>query len=163
MHTICAHHCTICAHHFFDIWHISMLVVSFRLDVVLIYVYIYKIQNYNLMLWRPAIIKHLYWTAASIANGGPNVMEAKKQSMVNHVQDTHEHGTSAFYCCAGRSSWNLLLYTLHSMWLDIKVVHLHGACWCLVYCSSSALEPYNIPVINVRARPYITQSVLRIA
>ncbi|KAI4820487.1 hypothetical protein KUCAC02_028464 [Chaenocephalus aceratus] len=27
-------------------------------------------------------------------------MEAKWQSMVNHVQDIHEHGTPAFPCCA---------------------------------------------------------------
>ncbi|KAJ4942396.1 hypothetical protein JOQ06_012262 [Pogonophryne albipinna] len=54
----------------------------------------------DLKLWRPAIINHLYWTAASTPDGDPDVMEAKWQSMVNHVQDIHEHGTPAFPCCA---------------------------------------------------------------
>ncbi|KAL1252280.1 hypothetical protein QQF64_020076 [Cirrhinus molitorella] len=46
----------------------------------------------DLKLWRPAVINLLYWTAAS--------MEAKRKSMVSHVQDIHEHDTSAFPCCA---------------------------------------------------------------
>ncbi|KAF3833164.1 hypothetical protein F7725_026829, partial [Dissostichus mawsoni] len=54
----------------------------------------------DLKLWRPAIIYHLYWTASSTPDGDPDVMEAKWQSMVNHVQDIHEHGTPAFPCCA---------------------------------------------------------------
>lgn len=54
----------------------------------------------DLKLWRPAIINHLYWTAASTPNGDPNVMEAKWRSMVNHVQDVHEHGDAAFPHCA---------------------------------------------------------------
>lgn len=54
----------------------------------------------DLKLWRPAIINHLYWTAASTPNGDADVMEAKWRSMVNHVQDIHEHGTATFPCCA---------------------------------------------------------------
>ncbi|KAJ4928894.1 hypothetical protein JOQ06_004516 [Pogonophryne albipinna] len=54
----------------------------------------------DLKLWRPAIINHLYWTAASTPDGDSDVMEDKWQSMVNHVQDIHEHGTPAFPCCA---------------------------------------------------------------
>ncbi|KAL1276430.1 hypothetical protein QQF64_036053 [Cirrhinus molitorella] len=54
----------------------------------------------DLKLWRPASINHLYWTAASTPNGDADVMEAKWKSMVNHVQDIHEHDTSAFPCCA---------------------------------------------------------------
>ncbi len=29
----------------------------------------------DLKLWRPAVINHLYWTAASTLNGDPAVME----------------------------------------------------------------------------------------
>lgn len=54
----------------------------------------------DLKLWRPALINHLYWTAASTASGDPNVMEAKWRSMVNHVQDIHEHGNQEFPTCA---------------------------------------------------------------
>lgn len=54
----------------------------------------------DLKLWRPAVINHLYWTAASTPDGDPNVMEAKWRSMVNHVQDIHEHGDAAFTHCA---------------------------------------------------------------
>ena len=41
----------------------------------------------DLKLWRPAIINHLYWTAASTPKGDSDVMEANWQSEVNHVQD----------------------------------------------------------------------------
>lgn len=54
----------------------------------------------DLKLWRPAVINHLHWTAASTPDGDPNVMEAKWCSMVNHVQDIHEHGDAAFPHCA---------------------------------------------------------------
>ncbi|KAJ8280744.1 hypothetical protein GJAV_G00058490 [Gymnothorax javanicus] len=54
----------------------------------------------DLKLWRPAIINHLCWTAASTPNGDPDVMAAKWQSMVNHIQDIHEHDTPAFPKCA---------------------------------------------------------------
>lgn len=54
----------------------------------------------DLKLWRPAIINHLYWTAASTPTGDPDEMEAKWQSMMNHVQDIHEHNTPAFPRCA---------------------------------------------------------------
>lgn len=54
----------------------------------------------DLKLWRPAIINHLYWTAASTPTGDPDEMQAKWQSMINHVQDIHEHSTPAFTSCA---------------------------------------------------------------
>ena len=54
----------------------------------------------DLKLWRPAVINHLYWAAASTPDGDPDVMEAKWKSMVNHVQDILEHGTPAFLSCA---------------------------------------------------------------
>ncbi|KAI4828836.1 hypothetical protein KUCAC02_022908, partial [Chaenocephalus aceratus] len=81
--------------HLFDIiWHIGKSLGK-ALDAAA------KEREYeDLKLWRPAIINHLYWTAASTPDGDPDVMEAKWQSMVNHVQDIHEHGTPAFPCCA---------------------------------------------------------------
>jgi len=50
--------------------------------------------------WRHFIINHLYWTAASTPTGDPDEMQAKWQSMINHVQDIHEHSTPAFTSCA---------------------------------------------------------------
>ncbi|KAK0141177.1 hypothetical protein N1851_021819 [Merluccius polli] len=54
----------------------------------------------DLRMWRPAIINHLYWTAASTPIGDPYLMEAKWQSIVNHVQDIHNHNTPAFTSCS---------------------------------------------------------------
>ncbi|KAL2096843.1 hypothetical protein ACEWY4_006050 [Coilia grayii] len=80
--------------HFFDIWNIGKSVQK-ALDATA------KERGCeDLKLWRPAIINHLYWTAASTPNSDPNVMEAKWCSMVNHVQDIHEHGGTAFPHCA---------------------------------------------------------------
>ncbi len=39
------------------------------------------------MKWRPAVIKHLYWTAASTPNGDADVMEARRKSMVSSECD----------------------------------------------------------------------------
>ncbi|KAK1888602.1 54S ribosomal protein L37 mitochondrial [Dissostichus eleginoides] len=80
--------------HFFDIWHIGKSLGK-ALDAAA-----KERECEDLKLWRPAIINHLYQTAASTPDGDPDVMEAKWQSMVNHVQDIHEHGTPAFPCCA---------------------------------------------------------------
>lgn len=54
----------------------------------------------TIKLWRPAIVNHLYWTAASTPDGNGDLMEAKWTSLVNHVQDIHEHDTPAFPTCA---------------------------------------------------------------
>ncbi|ROI15893.1 hypothetical protein DPX16_3794 [Anabarilius grahami] len=80
--------------HFFDIWHIGKSLGK-ALDAAA-----KERDCEDLKLWRPAVINHLYWTAASTPNGDADVMEAKWKSMVNHVQDIHEHGTSTFPCCA---------------------------------------------------------------
>ncbi|KAI4805509.1 hypothetical protein KUCAC02_010119 [Chaenocephalus aceratus] len=80
--------------HFFDIWHIGKSLGK-ALDAAS-----KERECEDLKLWRPAIINDLYWTAASTPDGDPDVMEAKWQSMVNHVQDIHEHGTPTFPCCA---------------------------------------------------------------
>ena len=45
-------------------------------------------------------MNHLYWTAASTPDGNPAVMEAKWRSLVNHIQDIHDHDTPAFSSCA---------------------------------------------------------------
>ncbi len=39
------------------------------------------------MKWRPAVIKHLYWTAASTPDGDADVMEPKWKSMVSSECD----------------------------------------------------------------------------
>ncbi|KAI7802131.1 hypothetical protein IRJ41_001330 [Triplophysa rosa] len=67
---------------FLDIWHID------------------KSLGNTLEGVRASCFNHLYWTAASTPNGDGDVMEAKWKSMVNHVQDIHEHDTPMFPCCA---------------------------------------------------------------
>ncbi|XP_062380815.1 uncharacterized protein LOC134068988 isoform X2 [Sardina pilchardus] len=54
----------------------------------------------DLKLWRPAVINHLYWTAASTPTGDPDEMQAKWQSMINHIQYIHQHSTPEFPSCA---------------------------------------------------------------
>ncbi|XP_048035479.1 uncharacterized protein LOC125260979 [Megalobrama amblycephala] len=79
---------------FFDVWHIGKSIQK-ALDAAA-----KERDCEDLKLWRPAIINHLYWTAASTPTGDPDEMEAKWQSMINHVQDIHEHSTPAFTSCA---------------------------------------------------------------
>ncbi|XP_059377044.1 uncharacterized protein LOC132113246 [Carassius carassius] len=80
--------------HFFDVWHIGKSVQK-ALDAAA-----KERDCEDLKLWRPAIINHLYWTAASTPTGDPDEMQAKWQSMINHVQDIHEHSSPAFTSCA---------------------------------------------------------------
>ncbi|XP_059904876.1 uncharacterized protein LOC132455147 isoform X3 [Gadus macrocephalus] len=78
--------------HYFDVWHIAKSLGK-ALDAA-------SKECDQLQLWRPAIVNHLYWTAASTPDGNPAVMEAKWRSLVNHIQDIHDHDTPAFSSCA---------------------------------------------------------------
>lgn len=49
--------------------------------------------------WKQSLVNHLYWTAASTPSGNADMMEAKWRSLVDHVQDIHEHDTPAFPVC----------------------------------------------------------------
>ncbi|CAM4571891.1 unnamed protein product [Leuciscus chuanchicus] len=80
--------------HFFDVWHVGKSLGK-ALDAAA-----KERHCEDLKLWKPAIVNHLYWTAASTPDGDPYVMQAKWQSLVNHVQDIHEHDTPAFPCCS---------------------------------------------------------------
>ncbi|XP_059923512.1 uncharacterized protein LOC132469541 [Gadus macrocephalus] len=80
--------------HYFDVWHIGKSLGK-ALDTAS-----KDRQCEQLQLWRPAIVNHLYWTAASTPDGNPAVMEAKWRSLVNHIQDIHDHDTPAFSSCA---------------------------------------------------------------
>ncbi|XP_065121196.1 uncharacterized protein [Paramisgurnus dabryanus] len=80
--------------HYFDVWHVGKSLGK-ALDTAS------KDRHCDqLQLWRPAIVNHLYWTAASTPDGNPAVMEAKWRSLVNHIQDIHNHDTPAFSSCA---------------------------------------------------------------
>ncbi|XP_051950019.1 uncharacterized protein LOC127620809 isoform X2 [Xyrauchen texanus] len=78
--------------HYFDVCHIAKSLGK-ALDAA-------SKECDQLQLWRPAIVNHLYWTAASTPDGNPAVMEAKWKSLVNHIQDIHDHDTPAFSSCA---------------------------------------------------------------
>ncbi|XP_056437954.1 uncharacterized protein LOC130374996 [Gadus chalcogrammus] len=80
--------------HYFDVWHIGKSLGK-ALDTAS-----KDRQCEQLQLWRPATVNHLYWTAASTPDGNPAVMEAKWRSLVNHIQDIHDHDTPAFSSCA---------------------------------------------------------------
>ncbi|KAK0135730.1 hypothetical protein N1851_028407 [Merluccius polli] len=79
--------------HFYDIWHVGKSLQK-SIDAAA-----KEKDCEDLKLWKPAIVNHLYWTAASTPNGDPDVMEAKWQSMLNHVQDVHEHSYPSFPRC----------------------------------------------------------------
>lgn len=51
-------------------------------------------------LWRQSITNHLYWVAASTPDGNGNVMKAKWESLMNHVQNKHEHHNELFPSCS---------------------------------------------------------------
>ncbi|XP_059389512.1 uncharacterized protein LOC132122995 [Carassius carassius] len=61
--------------HFFDVWHIGKSVQK-ALDAAA-----KERDCEDLKLWRPAIINHLYWTAASTPTGDPDEMQAKWQTL----------------------------------------------------------------------------------
>lgn len=111
--------------HFFDIWHIGKSMYLDKGSFVWVGYNYYNYFFFNILcfcfetgvgkaldaaskeraceglkLWRPALINHLYWTAASTPDGDPDMMEAKWKSIVSHVQDIHKHGTPAFPSCA---------------------------------------------------------------
>ncbi|CAL8301606.1 unnamed protein product [Lota lota] len=56
----------------------------------------------DLKLWRPAMVNHLYGTAASTPYRDPDGMEVRWQSRVNHVQDIPNPDTW--------SGWNQVNY-----------------------------------------------------
>lgn len=96
----------------------------------------------QLQLWRPAIVNHLYWTAASTPDGNPAVMEAKWRSLVNHIQDIHDHDTPAFSSCAhGPLDGD----QRNKEWLDPGTVHtvcgiMHALQFCCICCLSDCLD-----------------------
>ncbi len=90
----------------------------------------------DLKLWRPAVINHLYWTAASTPNGDADVMEAKWKSMVKHVQDIHEHGTPTFPCCAHPP---LEGEARNKEWLE------PGTTYCVHYVAENEQDVIQIP------------------
>ena len=51
-------------------------------------------------LWRQSVTNHLYWVAASTPGGDGEVMKAKWESIMNHIQDKHVHDNALFASCA---------------------------------------------------------------
>jgi hypothetical protein len=54
-------------------------------------------EGHEVRTWTKSIINHLYWSAASSACGDEVV--AKWESIVNHVQNVHEHDNWMFPRC----------------------------------------------------------------
>ena len=55
----------------------SQLKVCFLMLLQVQFVEVAETNCEDLQIWRPTIINHLYWTAASTSNGDPDLMEAK--------------------------------------------------------------------------------------
>ena len=53
----------------------------------------------DIALWKPSIRNHLYWSAASTQDGDGEVMAAKFESLINHMQDIHVHENQRFPAC----------------------------------------------------------------
>lgn len=47
--------------------------------------------------WKPGIIRHLYWCAATTPDGNPDVMEAKWVSITEHIRNKHTDFQSEHY------------------------------------------------------------------
>ena len=84
-----------------------------------------SVTNYSCV--RPAIVYHLYWTAASTPDGNPAVMEAKWRSLINHIQDIHDHETPAFSSCAHPPPEG---DQQDKEWLEPGIVHSMWHCAC---------------------------------
>ena len=44
----------------------------------------------DLILWLQSIVNHLYWVAASTPGGEGDIMMAKWESLVHHIQNVHQ-------------------------------------------------------------------------
>ena len=49
-------------------------------------------------LWKRAILNHMYYNAATVPEGRPELLEAMWMSVTNHIMDIHEHDGEYAYC-----------------------------------------------------------------
>lgn len=78
--------------HYYDVWHVAKG-LSKKLDALA------KRQDCEVVQkWVPGIKNHMFWTASSSKTGAEKV--AKWTSLVNHIQDVHEHDDPLYPKCA---------------------------------------------------------------
>ncbi|XP_057694194.1 uncharacterized protein LOC130917124 [Corythoichthys intestinalis] len=69
--------------HYYDVWHVANG-LSKKLDALA------KKKDCEIVKkWLPSIKNHLYWTVSSSTTGAEKI--AKWTSLMNHIQDVHEH------------------------------------------------------------------------
>lgn len=54
----------------------------------------------RLMAWIKSLCNHMYWSAASTPSGNGQLMLEKWESVINHVQNIHEHDGDIYTECA---------------------------------------------------------------
>jgi hypothetical protein len=69
--------------HYFDIWHVAKSLKK-KLDVL-------GKKFDQVASWKRSIINHLYYCAATVPAGEPDLLEAMWKSVANHVEDEHQH------------------------------------------------------------------------
>ena len=79
--------------HYFDIWHVAKSVKKSIEKVV------HRVECSDLYLWKPAIVRHLYWCASS-SGGNGELVEEKWVSILNHVRDIHMHDGPLYPVCS---------------------------------------------------------------
>ncbi|KAK3748872.1 hypothetical protein QZH41_016272 [Actinostola sp. cb2023] len=55
--------------------------------------------NERINLWKRSISNHLYWCAESSEEKSPDLLQAKWESILNHMQNIHEHSNPLFTHC----------------------------------------------------------------
>ncbi|KAG1660234.1 hypothetical protein GQR58_022100 [Nymphon striatum] len=58
----------------------------------------------NILHWIKSVKNHLYWIAYSTPDANPDLLQTKWLSVVNHIQDIHEHDTPLFPKCMHNKS-----------------------------------------------------------
>ncbi len=41
--------------------------------------------------WKPSLINHMYWVAASTPDAHPDILEARWTSLLDHIVDLHKN------------------------------------------------------------------------
>ena len=81
--------------HFFDTWHLSKN-IGHKLDAIA-----KQKECEDVALWKPSIINHLYWCAGSTPDADSELIIAKWESVMYHMQDLHDdHPNPLFPKCA---------------------------------------------------------------
>ncbi len=80
--------------HYYDPWHICKGLKAKLLKLAM------QRDCEDLMSWIKSIINHIYWAASSTPDGNGDVIVAKVESIINHIQNKHEHDNPLYSSCS---------------------------------------------------------------